>query len=413
MRKCIATLSLGLGIVSSFSAYANNVNYKDGLRFGSQDDPYWFAVNGALQLDERLFWGNKRGDLHSGASIRKFDIDLTGGLGKDLSFTLGVGFDAHKSKTEVNDAYITYAGYKGLGDNFKVSVGKVNPSFCVENASSSKWIPFLERSIATTAFKPDSGLGVSVNKWQEDYSLNATVTQPKPDDETFDENHKEIHKSDRVQFNARATKAHFFGEHKFLQAGLSGHIKDDGHTGIEFSTAPEAKSRHSTKMLLNTTNLNKSTNKMIKANSHYTVGLELTGQDGPLSGQGEYLLTKVNRDKSQPRGNLKFSGYYANVNYVLTGESRNFSAYNGTLGQVIPSNPEFGAWEVSGRYSFLNLNDKDIVGGADHGIGAAVTWYANKNVAITGEYLKHYIKKSVTLEKIHVDTIGARLQFVF
>ena len=411
MKKCIAILSIGFGVIYTSSIHAN-ANYKDGLQFGSKDDPYWFKVNGALMVDERLFLGKKRGNLHSGAYIRKFDIDLSGGLGKDLSFTTGVGFKAGSSTVEVNDAYITYAGFKGLGENFQVSIGKVNPSFCLENASSSKWLPFLERSIATTAFTPDPGLGVSVNKWQKDYSINVTLTQPKPTDQTTDENGKTTQHSDRLQINTRLTKAHFFDDHKFLQLGFSGHIKDDGHTGIEFSTSPEANSRYATNMLLNTTNNNKTTNKKIKAKSHYTVGLELIGQDGPLTGQAEGLLTKVKRDKIQSTQNLNFKSYYANINYVLTGESRIFKESQGTLGQVIPDG-EHGAWEVSGRYSFLNLNDKDIVGGADHSIGAAITWYANNNVAITGEYLKHYAKKSVTLEKLHFDTIGARLQFVF
>ena len=415
MKKCIAILGLGCGVIASLSAHANT-NYKDGLQFGSPNDPYWFKVNGALMMDERLFFGKKQGNLHSGAYIKKFDLDLSGGLGKDLSFTTGVGFKAHDSKVEINDAYITYSGFKGLGENFDVSIGKVNPSFCLESSSSSKWTPFLERSIATTAFAPDPGLGISVNKWQKDYSINITLTQPKPNEHTKDENDNPVKHSDRLQLNARLTKAHFFGEHKLLQIGFSGHIKNDGHTGIEFSTSPEAKSRHSTDMLLNTT-INKT---KIKANNHYIIGLELTGQDGPLSGQAEGLLTKVKRDKSQPdyrnprqQGqNLTFKSYYANINYVLTGESRVFKDFLGTLEQVIP-NSENGAWEISGRYSFLNLNDKDIVGGADHSIGAAVTWYANKNVAVTGEYMKHNVKKSGTLAKLRFDTVGARLQFVF
>lgn len=404
MKKYLNIFTLGVGIISSLPVYAN---YKE-LQFGSQDDPYWFKVNGALQLDERIFMGKKGGNLHSGAYIRKFDLDLTGGIGKDLSFTTGVGFNAPDSKVEVNDAYITYTGYKGFGDNFHVSIGKVNPSFCLENHSSSKWIPFLERSIATTAFSPDPGLGISINKWQKDYSINFTLVQPKPTNKTVNENGTEIKKSDRLQVNTRLTKAHFWGDHKLLQLGFSGHFKDDSHSGIEFSTSPEAKSRHATNTLLNTT-IN---GKRIKARSHYTVGVELLGQNGPLSGQGEWLLNKVNRDRTQTDKNLNFKGYYANINYVLTGESREFKSNQGILGRVTPVN-EGGAWEVSGRYSFLDLNDKDILGGKDRSMGVAATWYANYNIAVTAEYMKHHVKKSATLEKLNFDSIGARLQLVF
>jgi len=329
-------------------------------------------------------------------------------MGKDVSVALGVSFDAPESKVNVEDAYVTYTGYKGLGENFHVSIGKVNPSFCLENHSSGKWIPFLERSSVTTAFRPDAGLGVSVNKWQDDYSINATITQPSPKDKTTDEKGNDVKHSDRLQYNARVTKAYIFEQNKLIQGGIFGHFKDDGHNGLEFSTPPEAKARHSTDMLLNTT----PSKQKIKANNHYTVGIEALGQDGPLSGEVEYQHTKVNRDKTQLGGNLGFKGYRSNINYVLTGESRLFNSSNGTLGQVIP-NSDSGAWEVSGRYDYLNLNDKNIVGGAAHHIGIAATWYANYNFSVTSEYIRSKIVRSFTMEKLKVDTIGARLQLVF
>lgn len=403
MKKCISLLSLGVGFISFVSAYAD---YK-GVLIGSKQDPYWFQINGAIQMDQRIFMGNKQG-LHTGAYVRKFDLDLTGNLNKDLTFTAGVGFNAARSKVDVNDLYVTYTGFKGLGENFHISIGKVNPSFCLENSSSSKWIPFLERSIATSAFRPDPGLGISINKWQKDYSMNVSITQPRPDDNMVDENGKDIKKSDRWQVNARVTKAHFFGDNKLAQIGLSGHIKDDNHAGVEFSTAPEAYSRHKTSMLLNTT----VNGKRIKAKNHYAVGLELLGQNGPFSFQTEGLLNKVNRDKTQSSNNLNFKGYYANINYVLTGESREFKSNQGVFGKVAPAK-DSGAWEVSGRYSFLDLNSKDILGGKDRSIGVATTWYANYYIAVTAEYMKHYVKKQATLQKQNFDSLGARLQLVF
>lgn len=401
-------LVCGLGVFSSFPVYANNQGYK-GLKYGTTQDPYWLDLNGTLKLDERLFFGDKRGNLHSGASVREFSLNFSGGMGKDVSVALGLGFNAPDSKVDVEDAYVTYSGFKQLGENFQVSVGKVNPSFCLENHSSGKWIPFLERSSVTTAFRPDPGLGISVNKWQDDYSINATITQPKPNNVTKDEKGNKIKHSDRLQYNARLTKAHFFNNNQLAQVGIFGHFKDDGHNGLEFSTPPEAKARHSTSMLLNTTTPG---GLRIKANNHYSIGAELLGQNGSLSGELEYQHTKVKRDKTQYSKNLNFKGYRSNINYVLTGESRKFKNSNGTLGQVIPEG-SCGAWEISGRYDYLNLNDKDIVGGSAHHIGVATTWYANYNFSVTAEYIRSKIARSFTLEKLKLDTVGARLQLVF
>lgn len=407
-------LALGLGVMSSFSAYANTQGFK-GFKLGSKEDPYWLTVNGGLKIDQRLFSGDKRDDLHSGASIRELSLDLASGMGKDISVSLGLGFNSSKSQVEIDDAFVTYSGYKGFGENFHVSVGKVRSTFCLENHTSGKWIPFLERSSVTTAFNPDSGLGFSVNKWQHDYSINASITQPKPNSVTTDEKGNTVQGRDRFQYNARLTKAHFFGENKLIEGGIFGHYKDNGGNGLEFSSGPEAKSRHATNMLLNTT-INPTgsagSKTMIKAKDHYTIGAEILGQDGPLSGEIEYQHTRVHRDKIQSGNNPTFKGYRSNINYVLTGESRSFKPCNGTLGQVIP-NSDSGAWEISARYDFLNLNNKDVRGGAAHHLGLAATWYVNYNFAVTGEFVRSNIVKQVTLDKLKINSIGARLQLVF
>lgn len=423
------TIALGIGfifycIASAASANAKvsskNVNkvtnhkccYK-GLKYGVKgDDPYWLALSGGLKLDQRLFFGNTRGQLHSAATLRELSLEFSGGMGKDVSVAIGLGFKPATSNVDIEDAYITYSGFKRFGENFQVSIGKVNSSFCLETHSSGKWIPFLERSSVANAFKPDPGLGVSINKWQKDYSINATITLPKPNNTTYNESGEKVEHSDRLQYNARITKAHFFNNNKLIQGGIFAHFKDDGNTGIEFSSPIEANARHKTDTLLNTTVTNGGNKQLIKSKNHYTLGMELLAQDGPLSGEVEYLTTKVHRDKQQTGGNLRFKGYRSNINYVLTGESRVFKNSNGTLGQVIPQN-EGGAWEISGRYDYLNLNDKNIAGGSAHHIGFATTWYINYNFSVTGEYIRSKLNKCVTLEKFRVNTVGARLQLVF
>ena len=392
---------------------AHDCNCYKGLKFGVQgDDPYWLSLSGGLKLDQRLFLGRKhQHELHSGASLKELSLAFSGGMGKNVSVAIGLGFRPANSSVEIEDAYVTYSGFKHFGENFQVSIGKVNSSFCLETHSSGKWIPFLERSSVSTAFKADPGLGVSVNKWQKDYSINGTITMPKPNNVITNDKGETVKRSDRLQYNARLTKAYFFNTNKLIQAGVFGHFKDDGRSGIEFSSPIEATARYSTSHLLNTTATTPA-KKLIKSKNHYTVGLELLAQNGPLSGEIEYLSTKVHRDKEQAGGNLKFKGYRSNINYVLTGESRAFKNSNGTLGQVIP-NQEGGAWEISGRYDYINLNDKDVLGGSAHHIGFATTWYINYNFSVTGEYIRSNVNKSMTLEKLKVNTLGARLQLVF
>jgi len=46
-------------------------------------------------------------------------------------------------------------------------------------------------------------------------------------------------------------------------------------------------------------------------------------------------------------------------------------------------------------------------------MGVAATWYANYNFSTTIEYVRSKINKRETLERLNVNTIGARLQLVF
>lgn len=398
--------------VNSNNVVSSNNSYK-GIRYVSDNESFALQIKGALKLDQRLFFGKTYNIFHSGGLIREFSLNFDTTFNNDLSAILGLSFDAIKSQVNIDDAYITYSGFKWFGENFRISIGKVNPSFCLENHSSSKWIPFLEKSSVTIAFRPDPGLGISVNKWQSNYSINASITQPKPNSSFFDENGTKVERSDRWQYNGRVTRAYLWQPNKLIQVGIFGNYNHDKGLGIEFSASPELKTRHSTNQLLNTTkDTPNKINSRIKSKNHYTLGGELLWQNGPCSFDLEYQFTKVNRDRVQAPGKLKFKGYRSNVNYVLTGESRIFKSSDGTLGQVIPESPS-GAWEISGRYDYLNLNDKDIIGGSAHHIGIGATWYMNYNFSTTIEYIRSKINRSKTLERVNVNTVGARLQLIF
>ena len=61
---------------------------------------------------------------------------------------------------------------------------------------------------------------------------------------------------------------------------------------------------------------------------------------------------------------LKFQGGYAQAGYVLTGEGRSYNAANAAYNGVKPAHPfsleggGWGAWEIAGRFSTIDLNDQ-------------------------------------------------------
>lgn len=419
------------------------VSSDGGLLVGSPDDPYWFQISGALKIDQRTFWGgtnskapppSRAGTYHSGAFIRDFGVTFDGGAGQDWTYTVALNFDARNVTTRIDDAFLTYYGFEWLLPKLTFSIGQVAPGFCVSCATSSKWIPFLERSMGTNVFGPQQGLGISANTYNNNYSVTvAAIQQPKNGQPVTDPFGNVIPKPDLWQAAGRFTYAPINCDQKVLQVGFSGHIQEYSNTGLQFSTNPEMRSGSSVTLLNTSTVVNRtSTNPliMISALNQKTIDFELLGIYGPWSTELEYQRAYVTRGNvfnaagtkvKQGNGkNLQFSGYHMQAGYVLTGESRPFKKANGTMGQIKPKH-KYGAWEVSARYSFVTLNDQDVNGGMAHNTSASLGWYVNNNIKFLGEYVYSLQSRAFNatstsayvFDKRHLSSIGLRMQVVF
>jgi phosphate-selective porin OprO/OprP len=431
IKSVIATLFMGLLFPVLVFAHAEQsmpVESGGGLSVGSSKDPYWFELGGELKLDQTTYTGNtektrisKAGTYQSGAFIRALGLGIEGGVGNDFTYTIEFDFDAQDAKVEVDYAYLTYHGLKHLAPNFTFSIGQVASGFCIHCASSGKWLPFRERNMGTSTFGPQQGMGISANSYDNNYSVTVAATQqPRVGKNIYDPSGNVIKKHDLWQSSARITYAPIAEDGRVLQFGLSSHIQEYSNTGLQFSPAPEMRSGNST-TLLNTTNA--VTGTRISAKNQKTIDLAVTGIYNSWSGEVEYQKAYVARGKAYNGAvptlvaqgkNLRFSGYHAQVSYVLTGEFRPLKRSNGTLGQIKPR-CKSGAWEVSGRYSVINLNSHDIFGGKANNTTASLSWYANDNVRVIGDYVFSKQKRQFPtyLDSRHVNGVGARLQVVF
>jgi phosphate-selective porin OprO/OprP len=386
-------LALGvLSIAASAAAADVKVTTDGGFKI---DAGYWCSLGGVIKLDGTIFSGNtqsKGTQFHSGMNLRDTALNLNGGLGNDLTYTLAIEMGDDR-KFALEDAFITYAG---LFENFTISVGQVNPGFSLENTASSKWNPFLERTMVATALGPDQGLGIAINKWSSNYSLNASLTTPKKNADTTTQ------RSDRLAGSARVTYAPYMDKEaaKIFQFGVSGHYERSGDT--RFRTQPEARARN-TIAVLDTGTFN--------TKQLYTWAGDIAAQNGPLYIQGEYERETATRS-DDTLGKVSFHGYHGLVAYVLTGEHREFSEKRGIFGQVKP-NSKCGAVEIAARYSYLNLNDKDISGGSAHNTALGVNWYLNNHVKLAGDYILSHQRGAGEAYLRNMNIIGARLQVVF
>jgi phosphate-selective porin OprO/OprP len=133
---------------------------------------------------------------------------------------------------------------------------------------------------------------------------------------------------------------------------------------------------------------------------------EVAGTYGPLFFQGEYFWYNVDRSAFTPLPSLKFQGGYAEAAYVLTGESRPYNPGSASYGGIAPANPfslsgGWGAWEIAGRYSTIDLNDQiatasGVAGGRQTIYTLALNWYLNRNVRLMFDYLHGDVAKQVS-----------------
>jgi phosphate-selective porin OprO and OprP len=129
---------------------------------------------------------------------------------------------------------------------------------------------------------------------------------------------------------------------------------------------------------------------------------------GPLFFQGEYYWYNVARNNIVPASpNLKFQGGYAEASLMLTGETHPYIPAVAAYGGIVPANPfslwggGWGAWEIAGRFSTINLNNQlgttsGIAGGQQTIYTAGLNWYPNRNVRFMFDYLHGNVAKQIS-----------------
>jgi phosphate-selective porin OprO/OprP len=102
----------------------------------------------------------------------------------------------------------------------------------------------------------------------------------------------------------------------------------------------------------------------ISAQDFQIYGVEYAAQYGPIWMQTEYMLTSVDQIGGPQ---LFYDGAYVLGGWFLTGESRTYNRTFGVFDKLVPFEEFFtlghrgfcgwGAWELTARLSYLNLND--------------------------------------------------------
>jgi phosphate-selective porin OprO/OprP len=162
--------------------------------------------------------------------------------------------------------------------------------------------------------------------------------------------------------------------------------------------------------------------------------VEAAATYGSLIVQGEYYWFNVDRNATTglpPVGapNLRFQGGYGQVGYVLTGETHPYNAANASYSGIKPTHPfssnggGWGAWEVAGRVSTIDLTNQigavtGVAGGRQTVYTAALNWYVTDNVCFMLNYLHgNIVKQASATSSTDVgskfDAVALRTQVAF
>jgi phosphate-selective porin OprO and OprP len=361
--------------------------------------------------------------LDDGVNVRRARIGVAGKFLGDWDYALiydfggssdGFGGAAAGSLpggrgSGIENAYLSYTGLKPFDGRMKIEGGYMNVPYTLDQATSSNDTLFLERAssqvIAARIAAGDFRSTVGARWYDDSLWIGAYATGPTSG---------AIHSASSVdppgtteQLGAvtRVAGQLIRGNDYSLHLGADAEfLIDPPHNlvantqTLTLSSPPELR--------IDPTSII-STGALTGVSGAQVYSAEAAATYGPMFLQGEYFWYNVDRGNLPALPSVKFDGGYAQASYVLTGETRGYNAAEGAYKGISPANPfsltggGWGAFEVAGRFSTIDLNDQlasanGVAGGRQTIYTLALNWYVNGNVRFMFDYLHGNITKQIS-----------------
>lgn len=308
-------------------------------------------IMGRVHLDYAVY-DDDVANLGDGGELRRGRLGAQGNLAENWGYK--VEYDFAGGEATVKDAHLTYEGF-GPGE---LKIGQFKHRMSLSNLTSSKYGTFMERALPT-AFVFGYGLGVG-------YTWNGPMHSIQVSGYGQDINESGVDEGLGANLRGVWTPIRAEGRVVHLGAAIAREQAPDETDTVRFRARPES---HVTDVRLVDTGTIDGVDSITRA------GVEAAWVHGPLSVQGEYLQVDVDRDNGDDfRGN----GWYVYGSWILTGESRPYSA-TGNFNRLTPDSPS-GAWEVALRYSEIDLDDGPVAGGDEQNVTLALNYYATSHL---------------------------------
>jgi phosphate-selective porin OprO/OprP len=355
-------------------------------------------------------------DLGAGSFFRRAHFGVEGKAWRDFDYEFRYNFGG--SSEEGSGAIHTMRIAYNPTPTFRINVGSMQPTFTLDNSTSSNDIMFLERSAVSNALVEefggsDSRKGIELTYLKTgmaggngDFMINAAYT-------TSRIGVRNAPADDRDHLLGRVAYHHKGPDWDIHVGGNAATILSMGGQDV-VGTPVYLRFRDRPELRIAGERLVDTGSSGLPAEGGFMWGLELAGRYKGLTVQGEYFGWEVDRDRECSGCNTvapdpNFNGYYVQASYILTGENRRYNAQSSgnsrmNFGAPSPASPfstggTWGAWELAARYSVLDLdynvgaegtapisNNGEIRGGKQEIISASLNWYLNRNVRLMFQY---------------------------
>ena len=374
----LARWAVAAEVAPTADPHAWSAEYWPQLRVERQDGEHWARFGGRLVLDGAQTHYDK--GLRLAPKVGWSDTD---DVRQARLFVEGLLFRRLELKTEADfapespvltDAYL---GLRGLGPLGTARIGHHKQPFSFERQMSRKYLVFMERSL-TEALDPSlRDVGFSLRSAVLDQRLRWVIggfRDTKPTGHDFP-------RPANWSLSARATGLPFWEDEGRRLVHLGASYNHEFRDDATFSISQPPESFVAGRLV--------GTGRIGGVDGIDRVGLDAVWVHGPVSVQGEWTHDFL--DRTAGRGDLDFWGFYVQASWFVTGEYRRYERSSAWFSPVIPienfapSKGQWGAVQLGVRFSYLDLDDKDVRGGIQNDVGVALNWFLFPQVRLSGE----------------------------
>ncbi len=381
-------------------------------------------VNGVFQADAGWYRQDAAsiqalGNLQDGVDFRRLRLSAKGSVIENVNYMIQMDF-AFFGRPTFTDVWAEVTHVPLLGN---IRLGQWKQPYGLEVVSSFRYQTFLERSLMFQAFDPFRHIGLGIYDVNASKRMTWAASAFRTGQDQFG---GDIGDHGGWSGAARITGLPWWreagtaadpqaGQHnEYLHLGAAYYHGNPGNDKYRFATIPEfyvgafgalgatgtsGTSKVPVPAVANGTPPFVDTGTMPVHNVN-NGATELLWVHGPLTLQSELQASYVNRIQAK---NLWFFGGYAQASYFITGESRPYDRNVAAVDRVKPiSNfvtradgiSGTGAWEVAARWSYLDLDDRDIRGGKLNDLTVGLNWYLNPYLKLQANYIRAMLQKT-------------------